>query len=164
MDKAGNKWIGTFGGGAAKFDDKNWTIYTASNSKLADNIVHIIKIDRFGNKWIGTQNGLSVFNEKGVSLFVDKKTNMPGDYLLMQNYPNPFNPVTTIKYELPGELKVTLALYNTLGQKVKELVNEIKPSGANEVLLDGAGLPSGIYFYRLQAGRFSQTKKLILLK
>jgi len=93
-----------------------------------------------------------------------EKLNLPANFLLMQNYPNPCNPTTTIKFEIPREGKVSLVVYNTLSQKVKELVNEIKPAGSYQVTMDGANMPSGIYFYQLTTGSFSQTKKLLLLK
>lgn len=90
--------------------------------------------------------------------------NLPVDFSLFQNYPNPFNPATNIKYSLPHESKVLLTVYNTLGQKVKELVNEVKHPGLHEVKFDGSRLSSGIYFYRLQAGAYSKIKKLIIAK
>jgi len=83
---------------------------------------------------------------------------------LSQNYPNPFNPSTTIKFELPKASIVTLSLYDILGREVSELVNEKKNAGWYEVKFDAAGLSSGVYFYRLRAGDFTQTKRLLLLK
>jgi hypothetical protein len=89
---------------------------------------------------------------------------LPSAVKLHQNYPNPFNPSTTIRYGLPNRSYVTLAVYNTLGQQVATLVNENKEVGYHEVRFDGTGLASGVYFYRLQAGSFTETKKLVLLK
>ncbi len=86
------------------------------------------------------------------------------EYALSQNYPNPFNPGTTISYALPKASHVTLALYNALGQLVSTLVNRSEEPGLHEVKVDGSGLASGVYIYRIQAGSFVQSKKLILLK
>ena len=86
------------------------------------------------------------------------------EYKLSQNYPNPFNPVTTIKYQFPERGFVTLKVYDVLGNEVATLVNEEKPAGGYEVEWNASDLPSGIYFYRMRAGNFIDTKKLILLK
>lgn len=83
---------------------------------------------------------------------------------LFQNYPNPFNPSTTIRYELPSRVHVTLTIFNTLGQQVAVLVNETQEPGYHNVKFDGSGLASGVYFYRLQAGDYVATKKLLILK
>jgi len=95
----------------------------------------------------------------------------PEDYAIQQNYPNPFNPVTTISYSLPLKSQVELVVYNALGEKVKQLVNVEKEAGSYSIVLNAAGLPSGIYFYRLQvypanggAGSFTETKKMVLLR
>ncbi|MFN3134724.1 MAG: two-component regulator propeller domain-containing protein [Candidatus Kryptonium sp.] len=68
IDSQGNKWIGTWGGGLAKFDGVNWTVYNTSNSGLPSNVVYAIAIDGQGNKWIGTGGGLGVYREGGVIL------------------------------------------------------------------------------------------------
>jgi hypothetical protein len=88
----------------------------------------------------------------------------PVAYALQQNYPNPYNPDTIIKFSLPLKSQVNLVVYNTLGEKVKQLVNEEKPAGSYEVEFKAANLPSGIYFYRLKAGSFIETKKMVLMK
>lgn len=90
--------------------------------------------------------------------------NLPNTFYLSQNYPNPFNPITVIKYDLPISSRVVLKIYDILGKEVSELVNEIKPAGGYEVKFDATGFASGIYFYRLQAGDFTETKKMILMK
>jgi photosystem II stability/assembly factor-like uncharacterized protein len=90
--------------------------------------------------------------------------NLPTAYSVSQNYPNPFNPSTTINYSLAREEKVKLFVFNTLGQIVKVLENGYKNAGNYTVTFNATDLPSGIYFYRLEAGQFTQVRKMILLK
>jgi N-acetylneuraminic acid mutarotase len=89
---------------------------------------------------------------------------LPQKIELMQNYPNPFNPSTKISWQLPVGSQATLKVYDMLGREVATLVNVNKPAGKYEVEFSAAGLPSGIYFYRLQSGSFVETKKMILLR
>ena len=88
----------------------------------------------------------------------------PTSYELSQNFPNPFNPTTVIRYQLPVAGNVQLVIYDLLGREVAVLVNEKKEPGSYEVKFDGSGLSSGVYFYRIQAGDFVQTRRLLLLK
>jgi len=88
----------------------------------------------------------------------------PLTFGLEQNYPNPFNPATTISYSLQLKSQVELIIYNTLGESVMQLVNEEKESGKYSVKFDATNLPSGVYFYRLQANNFTQIRKMIFLK
>jgi hypothetical protein len=83
---------------------------------------------------------------------------------LTQNYPNPFNPSTTINYSIPKTSFVTIKVYNILGKEIATLVNQEKLQGNYDIEFNASGLPSGIYFYRMQAGSFVSTKKLLLLK
>ncbi|MCH7852474.1 MAG: T9SS type A sorting domain-containing protein [Candidatus Marinimicrobia bacterium] len=89
---------------------------------------------------------------------------LPFEYALLQNYPNPFNPVTTIQYHLPRPGEVRLRLYNLRGQLVRTLIDDFRPAGVHTVALNSDRLASGIYFYRLEAGDFTRTRKMILLK
>lgn len=89
---------------------------------------------------------------------------LPANYSLEQNYPNSFNPSTTINYSIPTSEFVTLKVYDMLGNQVATLVDEYKPVGSYEVDFITAGLPTGVYFYKLQTGSFVETKKMILLK
>jgi hypothetical protein len=84
-------------------------------------------------------------------------------YSLSQNFPNPFNPSTTIRFDLPERADVTLIVYNTLGQRVRMLVNAAQDAGLHEVQFDATVVASGMYYYTLQAGSFVQTKKLLVL-
>ncbi|MCC6395775.1 MAG: T9SS type A sorting domain-containing protein, partial [Bacteroidetes bacterium] len=90
--------------------------------------------------------------------------NLPKCFSLSQNYPNPFNPITTIMYDLPRSSRVKLALYDLLGREVFVMVDERADGGRYKVLFDGSRLSSGVYFYRLQAGDFTETKGMTLLR
>jgi hypothetical protein len=94
--------------------------------------------------------------------FIDSA--LPQTFILNQNYPNPFNPSTTISYQLPKTSEVELSIYNLLGQKVTTLVSKKQTAGSYQVTWDASGFASGIYYCKLQAKSFCQTRKLILLK
>jgi endo-1,4-beta-xylanase len=89
---------------------------------------------------------------------------LPSKYELKQNFPNPFNPTTEIQYSVPRNGHISLKVYNLLGQEVVTLFDGVRPSGNYMTTFNAAGLAAGVYFYRLQAGNFAETKKLILLK
>ena len=88
----------------------------------------------------------------------------PNRFSLKQNYPNPFNPSTVISYSLPKGEFVTIKIYNLIGQEIKTLVNNYKNAGTYNVTFSAAGLPTGIYFYQMQAGSFNSVKKMLLIK
>lgn len=88
----------------------------------------------------------------------------PQDFKLFNNYPNPFNPSTKIRYAVPQNAFTTLKVYSITGKEVAVLVNEQKTTGVYEINFDGAELSSGVYFYKLQSGSFSDVKKMILTK
>jgi hypothetical protein len=98
------------------------------------------------------------------SKIIEINLNAPSIFALNQNYPNPFNPSTVISYSLPLASNVKLIVYNTIGQTVKVLENGFKNAGNYSVNFNADGLPSGIYFYKLEAGQFIQVKKMMLLK
>ncbi len=89
---------------------------------------------------------------------------LPETYMLLQNFPNPFNPSTTIKYALPENEKVIIDIYDLLGRKVAELINGEVDAGYHEVTFNASNLASGVYFYRLSAGSFTQVNKMLLMK
>jgi hypothetical protein len=88
----------------------------------------------------------------------------PMGFELSQNYPNPFNPSTTIRYALPQRARVALTVFNTLGQQVSTLVNGSEEAGYHDVRFDGGDLASGVYFYRLRAGGYVASKRLLLIR
>ena len=89
---------------------------------------------------------------------------IPKNFALQQNFPNPFNPTTVISYELPVTSSVRLIVYDMLGREVAVLVNEQRPAGAHTAMWDAQGMPSGVYFYRLTAGSFMSTHKMLMIK
>ncbi|MBZ0204151.1 MAG: T9SS type A sorting domain-containing protein, partial [Ignavibacteria bacterium] len=89
---------------------------------------------------------------------------IPNTYKLEQNYPNPFNPTTNIKFGLPNAGNVKLVVFDILGREVTTLVNEYKIAGIYTVDFDASMYSSGVYFYRIESGDFSQTKKMLLIK
>jgi hypothetical protein len=116
---------------------------------------------------------ITISNQNIDKLIVSGKL-LPNKFALEQNFPNPFNPVTSIRFSIPKEVQVNLSVYNILGEQVKELKNEIMKPGYYEVKFSAEGgsasggnaaaLASGVYFYRIKAGDFVQTKKMLLLK
>jgi hypothetical protein len=89
---------------------------------------------------------------------------VPSTFQLQQNYPNPFNPTTTIEYALPEAANVKLEVFNTLGQRVRVLVDESQQAGSHRIEFQADGLPSGVYFYKLQAGSHASVRQMTLLK
>jgi len=83
---------------------------------------------------------------------------------LLQNYPNPFNPTTSRQYAIGSRQFVTLKVYDLLGIEIATLVNEEKPAGEYEIKFNASGLPSGIYFYQLRSGNYTETKKMVLIR
>ena len=89
---------------------------------------------------------------------------VPGKFNLHQNYPNPFNPKTTINYEVAKNVYVKIVVFDILGREVKSLVNEMQKAGSYSVVFDASNLASGTYFYKMEAGDYLNTKKMIIVK
>ncbi len=112
------------------------------------------------------------FNDTRISSVTSvgaEKIEVPSTYTLSQNYPNPFNPSTTIEYQLPQNGLVQLKIYDIAGREVATLINEVQNAGSyrvqwNAADVHGSKVASGVYFYRLTSGSFSQIKKMMLLK
>ena len=108
---------------------------------------------------------LDDFRAHFISTGVEEEFNeVPTEFSLSQNYPNPFNSSSIIKYSIPKSSFATIKIFNTLGEEIETLVNTEKPVGTYEVNWNATNLPSGVYFYRFQAGDFVQTRKMILMK
>ncbi len=97
-------------------------------------------------------------------LTVEEKSKDIDVFRLSQNYPNPFNPSTTIDFSVPREELVNLSVYNILGEKIKELKHEVMQPGTYEVNFDASGLPSGVYIYKIRAGNFIRSEKMLMIK
>jgi len=91
-------------------------------------------------------------------------SDLPKAFGIEQNYPNPFNPSTTIRFALPRASHVRLNVFNVAGERVATLIDSEAPAGYHTVKLDARGLASGVYFYKIEAGNFTETKKMVLLR
>lgn len=111
---------------------------------------------------IGTAKG--IYKKNLVTEVTENNNNLPSIFILNQNYPNPFNPTTTITFQIPEKNFITLNIYDVLGKKIVTLINEEKSVGSYKVSFNASELTSGIYFYRLQAGEFIETRKMVLIK
>ena len=120
-----------------------------------------VSIDYINNL---TQTANLLLSPESVTGVKDNKPAVAADYQLFQNYPNPFNPATTIKFSLPERTNVKISVYNLLGIQVAQVMNEVKNPGTYSVNFDGSDLASGVYFYKIEAGKFVSTKKLTLIK
>jgi len=110
------------------------------------------------------ESGLSKVDSTILTGISKLPNSTPTTYALSQNYPNPFNPSTIISFDIPKQSYVKLVVYNVLGRSVKTLVDEEKSPGSYNVIFDASNMSSGVYFYRITAGNFAVTKKLLLLK
>ncbi len=121
--------------------------------------------DNDGNKRIvGARIDIGCYESSVIDGINGQSEQTPKKFTLFQNYPNPFNPVTIINYYIPRAGRVLIKIYDALGREIKTLVNEEKIAGNYKIRFNANGLANGIYFYRMQAGNFVETKKLILLK
>lgn len=129
-------------------------------------ITHINMTPSFGTVagWTVSAIGGIAYHQPIIDLAVGDNKEKANGYLLLRNYPNPFNPSTTIEYELPRASFVKLSVFNVLGEEMRLLVNEEQDAGTHQLKFDADGLPSGIYFYRIQTRDFNQSRKMIFLK
>ena len=146
------------------FDSRdNGATWNKLNEGLSNLDVRSIAIDPRSYTYAGTY-GAGVFIS---TIATSVKNNSPvhvSVFSLGQNYPNPFNPSTVITYQLPANSFVTLRVYDAVGREVRTLVNERQTTGNHSLTFYAGGLPSGMYFYRLQAGSYVQTKKFVFIK
>ena len=112
----------------------------------------------------GTSSYSAIFNFTTGATDVETSVELKMEFTLGQNYPNPFNPTTTLEYRVPVDSKVKVEVYNVLGQLVAVLVDEVRKAGYYKVTFGSQSMPSGVYFYRMTAGSFEQSKKMQLIK
>ena len=141
--------IGFVAGSGTSTEPRN---YSYEDNNL-DNGVYVYRLKQIDF------DGTSAFSEE-----ITVEVNNPSDFVLNQNYPNPFNPSTNIKFNLPISGYTNLSVYNLVGEKVRELVNEILPAGEHNLRFDATNLPSGIYIAKLSTENLNQTIKMTLLK
>lgn len=143
------------------------TVYAPSGTRLKSLGVHEHwnnSINKQYSRNLGTGNGIELVQLTGKVTSVQSENTISTGYSLSQNYPNPFNPTTVINYSIPKQSNVRIVVYDGLGREVATLLNEYKPAGNYTVQFNAGKLAGGVYLYRIKAGDFVQTKKLILLK
>ena len=128
--------------------------------------------NRIYNTWTDNRAGGSGYDiwanvldwNNPVGIIEKELSQRPSEFNLMQNYPNPFNPITTIEFDLPSNSEVTLKIFNLLGEEIAILLSASLLSGSHSVQWDASKYASGIYLYKLQAGNYVETKKMVLMK
>ena len=162
FQNASHGWIVGKGGAVFETEDggKNWTPVDVQNS----NDLKAVAQANGGQPWIVGYRSVVLTHPLNTGVELTTPYTQPGIFRLHQNYPNPFNPVTRISFELPHKSHVRLSVFDLEGRKIQTLVNETENAGTHSVQWNAANLPTGVYFYHLQAGHFSATKKLLLLK
>ncbi len=133
------------------------------NQGLTNLTVWSLALSPNGYLFAGTEDGI-FRSVQPVTSIIEESNKIPSAFVLNQNYPNPFNSSSIIRYSVPHSSGVVIKVFDILGNEIETLVNEEKPVGTYEITWYAENLPSGVYFYRLQAGNFVETKKMILLK
>jgi ligand-binding sensor domain-containing protein len=161
VNRASGYFAGTLDRGIFMSTDRGLS-WSPANDGLTDPSVTSLLFDQQGYLYAATDSG--IFRSTGVVSGIHQNTEIPSSFNLYQNYPNPFNPTTVISYQLSAVSNVTLKVYDVLGREVETLVNEKESEGAHSVNFNASTLPSGVYFYRLAAGDYVETKKMVLIK
>jgi hypothetical protein len=154
---AGVSWV-VFNGGSVltNYATRTFTFRTAPDSTLYTGV---------GSTSVANPPGMGIYEYTFTPLGVsDPNSGIPTDFILEQNYPNPFNPSTVIRYAIPSKSFVTMDVFDVSGRIIKTLISETKTAGNYEITFNGQGLSSGVYFYKISAGSFTETKKMILVK
>jgi hypothetical protein len=156
-----NKLLGDQGFGADEQENLRLTLWSVGEQK--EYPLKIVSLQTLNGAYRDSE---SFFFEPDAILITDVDIDnfIPPRYTLEQNFPNPFNPLTTIRYEIPRDVYVKLEVYNLLGQRIHLLIDEVQQAGSHECVFSSEELASGVYFYRLQAGNYTETKKMVLLR
>ncbi len=140
------------------------TVWAQEGSNTIGNVVCTMVKGRDSDEFVAVAtHGAGIYSASNVTS-VEDGSSLPEDYTLSQNYPNPFNPSTTISFSLPQAGNVKLTVFDALGKTVQEIANKEFSSGNHSINFNAANLTSGVYFYRIEAGSFVQSKKMVLLK
>lgn len=147
--------------------ETGWTNFANGNGKIDGSLVTLDAIMFYAPNnspnWEFYIDDV-IFSPASMKVYIGNGLNTATNYTLYQNFPNPFNPETSINYELNKHGRIKLAVYDALGREITVLVNETKTAGKHSVKFNAEGIPSGVYFYRIQTEDFTQTKKMILCK
>jgi photosystem II stability/assembly factor-like uncharacterized protein len=163
----GNEFWAITGSNIAYTNDagKNWGFTSPGHvGFISLNAVNFSPITSLVNGWAVGETGMILHYQRHNTSVPQDASTLPTQYRLEQNYPNPFNPNTIISYTLPFASNVKLTVYNTLGQSIKVLAEGFENAGKYSINFNASDLPSGIYFYRLEATGYSATKKLVIIK
>lgn len=159
---------------SAQYQIGSWTFNNSSGSSananymltsnMGEPVIGVMSSDQFvlrsGTRYsIGTDTVVTSIGNPD-----ELRPDQPDRFALEQNHPNPFNPTTNIQFDLPQSADVTLIVYNTLGQKITTLIDKRMNAGSYSVQFEGSGLPTGVYIYRIKAGSFITSKKMLLVK
>ena len=167
IEPDGALWVGSnYGGGLHRYENGTWTSYITEDG-LASNIVNDVAIAPDGTVWAATDDGISKFVPS--TTIVENDIDTPSEFAVTGNFPNPFNPETSIQFTLPENGMVNLAVYNIMGQKVRELIADRMQAGTHSVIWDGKDdmgniVSSGIYLSRLISGEHVAANRMLLLK
>lgn len=174
VDSKGILWVAT-ADGLNVYNQKKDKFFSFKNDE-ADNSSEADIVDNLYYKIVASDSSTSCnvayspsegfykikINDGSVLTSVEEE--IANEFYLYQNYPNPFNPETSIEYQVSRYEMIMLKVYDVIGNEIASLVNEIKTPGKYKVKFDGSNLSSGVYLYRLQAGNYVQTRKLLLMK
>jgi len=130
---------------------------------------YVVAVDKFEYESVPSDFVQAIGIQRGIEEIIGAdnivvNVEVPKEYSLNQNYPNPFNPVTKIKYDIPLNGNVSIKIYDINGRLINTLINEYKTAGRYEIDFNGKNLSSGVYYYKIESGNFSQVRKMILIK
>ena len=164
--------ITSYAQSSENFQLKSWSISSTAGNLASNNLQ--LKGSTLGGFAIGMSSSNRFILNGGLAITAVNDTSMisstmPNLFKLMQNYPNPFNPLTTIRYILPERMKVSIVIYNSLGQKVRKMDQDYQSAGEHFVVWDakneqGQIVPSGVYYYQISAAGFLDVKKMLFIK
>jgi hypothetical protein len=162
VNSPGHIFAGTYSKGIFRSIDSGST-WDSINTGLGNNNIHELALAPDGHAFVQTGNGDAYRSVESTTSVKDIGSGIPMSFFLRQNNPNPFNPSTSISFSIPKGTHVRLQVFNVLGQFIQTLFDEDKQPGTYSVTWDARTRPSGLYFYRMTAGEFAQTKKALFL-